>query len=92
MPGIEQYGEIKDSVVKILNNLKNEIFSAEDKVEVHQECLFSSLVKRELQEYAENENIDKIVVFTRERHGLFDSSFAQYLLSNSKCDLEIIRA
>lgn len=92
MPGLEQYDTIRDSVIGILNNIKDVIHAKNKNVNVIEECLFSAFVKKEMLEYAEDKNMNKIIIFTRDKHGFFDSSFAQYMLKNSKSDLEIIRS
>lgn len=92
MPGKDQYDIIKESVVGILDGIKKTILSKNKEVKVTEECLFSSLIKREILEYAQGEDMNKIIIFTRDKHGFFDSSFAQYMLKNSKFDLEIIRS
>ncbi|HXH31907.1 MAG TPA: universal stress protein [Bacteriovoracaceae bacterium] len=54
-------------------------------------CLFSDKPKLKLTEYAVEIKADSILVMTRERHGFFDSSFAQYVSRNSKCNVIILK-
>lgn len=54
-------------------------------------CLFDENPKEEFCLYAKEVKADTLVVFTRERHGLFDSSFASYAAKHSPCHLIIIK-
>lgn len=58
---------------------------------VHYRCLFDENPKEEFCLYAKEMKADTMIVFTRERHGLFDSSFAQYASRHSPCHLIIMK-
>ncbi len=48
------------------------------------QCLFDANPKAKFCLYAEEVKADTVIIFTRERHGLFESSFAQYAARHSK--------
>lgn len=54
-------------------------------------CLFDENPKEEFCSYAKEVKADTMIIFTRERHGLFDSSFAQYVARHSPCHVLILR-
>jgi len=56
-----------------------------------QRCLFSDNPKAMLCEYADDIKADTIVVMSRQRHGFFESSFAQYVGKHSKCHLVTLK-
>lgn len=54
-------------------------------------CLFDENPKEEFCLYAKEVKADTMIIFTRERHGFFDSSFAQYASRHSPCNLIILK-
>ena len=54
-------------------------------------CLFDENPKEEFCLYAKEVKADTMIIFTRERHGLFESSFSQYASRHSPCHLLILK-
>lgn len=80
---------IEQSVLANLIKLTQEIFSPETRVITH--CLFSDNPKEKFTEFAHEIKADTAVIMTREKHGFFDSSFAQYVNRHSKCNVVILK-
>ena len=55
------------------------------------QCLFDENPKEKLVQYLHDQQIDLVIVATRERKGLFESSFASYLNRHAPCSVLIIR-
>lgn len=49
--------------------------------------LFSDDKKGSFTRYVEEVKADLVIIFGRKRHGIFDSSFAQYVSKHSSCDV-----
>lgn len=77
------------SVTKIMDKLYEGSLGPETKIVTH--CLFDENPKEEFCAYAKEVKADTMIIFTRERHGLFDSSFAQYAARHSPCHVLILR-
>lgn len=85
----EDRPRIEESVLKALTDVRNEIFPKHKNVVM--KCLFDVNTKAYFTEYVEKEKADLVVVATRGRHGLFDSSFAQHQLKHSSANLLVLR-
>ena len=93
-PTEDKYPEIEDATKGVLKNLALELVGKEnaDKVSLH--CIFSATPKQRVVEYLRELNADLAVVPTKGTHGLaglFHSSFAEYLMKFSPCDLYVTR-
>jgi nucleotide-binding universal stress UspA family protein len=80
---------IEQSVLATLVKLTQETFSPGTKIIPH--CLFSDNPKGRFTEYAEEMKADTLVVVARDKHGFFDSSFAQYVNCHSKCNVVVLK-
>ena len=54
-------------------------------------CLFDENPKEEFCLYAKETKADTMIIFTRERHGFFESSFASYATRHSPCNLIVLK-
>lgn len=54
-------------------------------------CLFDEKPKEEFCLYAKEIQADTMIIFTREKHGIFESSFAQYAARHSPCHVLILK-
>lgn len=80
---------IEEQMKASLNDLKKEIFPEHTNVQT--KCLFDVNIKAAFTDYVEKEKADLVVVATRHRHGLFDSSFAQHQLKHSPANVLVLR-
>ncbi|HXH73462.1 MAG TPA: universal stress protein [Bacteriovoracaceae bacterium] len=80
---------IEESVIDKLKGLKGEILPHHGKVVY--KCIFDPNEKAAFNDYVLSEQADLVVVATRKKHGLFDSSFAQHLLKHSPGNVLILK-
>jgi len=91
-PTEEKYPELEEASQLILNPLKEKL--ASDCSSVNSKVFFSQSPKQKIKEYLQEVNADMVVVATRGKHGiegLFSSSFAEFLVKFSPCDVHILR-
>lgn len=55
------------------------------------QCLFDTDIKSKMTDYINQNKINLIIVATRERKGIFESSFANYMIKNSAANILILR-
>ncbi len=75
----------------ILSTLVHLCQGVVDSHKVLYRCLFDENPKEEFCLYAKEVKADSMIIFSRERHGLFESSFAQYASRHSPCHLFILK-
>ena len=93
-PTEDKYPEIEEATKSVLKNLANKLFGegARDKVQLH--CLFSTTPKHRVVEFLAESGADLAIVATKGSHGikgLFHSSFAEYMMKFSPCDVYVTR-
>ena len=55
------------------------------------QCLFNEKPKQRILQYVKDEMIDLTIVATREKKGLFESSFANFLCTHSTSSVMVVR-
>lgn len=85
----EERPRIEENIIAALKDLKNEILPGHKHVVF--KCLFDVNTKAAFTDYVKNEKADLVIVATRPRHGLFDSSFAQHQLKHSSANVLVLR-
>lgn len=81
--------EIKKTVIQSLEQIVSNLPNTKAKYIC--DCLFSISPKEAMVKYADDNEMDQTLVLTRKKHGMFSSSFAQYVLSHGHNDLTILR-
>lgn len=81
--------EIEKSIEAKLLSLSESVFGPQ--VKIVTKCLFDENPKEEFCLYAKEIKADTIIVFSRIKHGIFESSFAQYCNRHSHCNLIILK-
>lgn len=93
-PAEDQFDAIENSVKGVLKVLEDEVLDINKDVSIFTKCLIANSPKEILVEYAQERQIDIMVIGTRGKHGvagLFSSSFAEYMVKHAPCELKIIR-
>lgn len=93
-PTEDKYPEIAEASKTILKGVEDELKKNPAIKSFETEVFFSQSPKQKVKEYLENINADLVVVATRGKHGiegLFSSSFAEFLVKFSPCDVHILR-
>lgn len=91
-PAPDQYPEIENSVMGILENLKNDLGLKSEQVE--KRCFFTHSKEQAIAEYLDNSKAEMVVLSTRGKHGIegfFASSLADFLCKYSPCDVLVMR-
>lgn len=79
---------LEKSLTETLKESCRDCFSGE---KVTYKCLFDADPKEEFCLYAKEVKADTIVVFSRAKHGIFESSFAQYVVRHTNCHTVILK-
>jgi nucleotide-binding universal stress UspA family protein len=90
-PNNEDRAILEKSALATLVKKSKECLPAGSEAKVYQHCLFSDSPKDEFCKFSANLPADTLVIFGREKHGFFDSSFAQYVLRHSKANLIVLK-
>lgn len=93
-PTEDKYPEIEEATKGVLKNLATTLVGPERAAKVSLHCLFSTTPKQRIIEFMKEMNADLAVVATKGSHGLagiFHSSFAEYLMKFSPCDVYVTR-
>jgi nucleotide-binding universal stress UspA family protein len=78
---------IEQSVLAKLVHVSGEIVPESFEGKLIQKCLFSDKPKERFCDYVNDIKADLVIVAAREKRGLFESSFAQYVGKNSKANI-----
>jgi hypothetical protein len=82
---------IEKSIVSILENTSKTHLPSNFQGKVIHQCLFADDAKDKFSEYVKGINADLVLVATREKHGIFDSSFAQYLVKHTNANILVLK-
>lgn len=92
-PPEEAKPEIEKTVITSLKNIQ-ENYLPPNLSQVQLSCDFSGNPKQTLVDQLQNEKFDLVITATRGKHGiegLFSSSFSEFLLKFSPCDVLVLR-
>lgn len=93
-PTEDKYPELTEAAKIVLEGVETELKKFHPNTEFVKEVYFTQSPKQKTKEYLEEINADLVVVATRGKHGiegLFTSSFAEFLVKYSPCDIHILR-
>lgn len=83
--------KIEQAVQATLMSYSRKIFPEGFKGKVIVRCLFSDDPKRTFCDYVKEENIDMVIVATREKKGLFESSFTQFVNKHTTANMMVLK-
>jgi hypothetical protein len=83
--------KIQESTVSALQKLASQLLSSKFEGDIITDCLFSDDPKRKFCRYVEEKNIDTVILASREKKGLFESSFTQYVTKHSRANMIILK-
>jgi nucleotide-binding universal stress UspA family protein len=90
-PLVDDQKKIQESTVAGLGKLSGTFLGHDFKGKIITECLFSDDPKRKFCEFIAEKNIDTIIVAAREKRGIFESSFTQYVNKHSHANMIILK-
>lgn len=82
---------ISESVLSMLRKTTKEILPTGFEGKVVERCLFSENPKSKFCDYVKEVGGDLVIISSREKHGLFESSFAQYVGKHSQANLLVMK-
>lgn len=90
-PFQQDRAELSEAVVNKMTELSSKFLPYGHIGKVIYQCLFDDNPKEKMNQYLHDHQIDLAIVGTRERKGLFESSFANYLCRHAACSVLVIR-
>ncbi len=82
---------IAESVQKQLKMIGDKNIPKTFAGKIHYQCLFHDNPKKAFCEFIDTHHIDLVLVSSREKRGLFESSFAQFVAGHSKANMIILK-
>jgi hypothetical protein len=82
---------IREQTIAKLSEMARSLLPLSFKGQVICECLFSDNPKRRFCDYVDEKKVDTIVVAAREKRGLFESSFTQFVTKHTKANMIILK-
>ena len=90
-PSRENEKELTQAVVEKMQSFSPQFLPLAHVGKVVYECLFSEDPKEKMIQYLQKHQIDMVFLATRQKRGLFESSFATFLSRHSPCPVFVIR-
>jgi hypothetical protein len=90
-PLVDDQKKIQESTIAELGKLTATFLGHDIKSKIVTDCLFSDDPKRKFCEYVAEKNIDTIIVAGREKRGIFESSFTQYVNKHSHANMIVLK-
>ena len=82
---------IEQTVVKEISDLKDRILPVGHTGRIVVECLFGEKPAETFCNYAKEKNADLMIVVPRKKKGIFDSSFAKYVINHSDINVMLLK-
>ena len=82
---------IQESIVSILANISKEYMPTGSEGHIYHHCLFDENPKKKFCNYVKESHADLVIIPTRDKHNMFDSSFAQYVNKHSPANTLILK-
>lgn len=83
---------IQESIVALLMKISKEVLPAGFDGRVHYQCLFDESPKYKFCNYVKEAHADLVIIPTRKKHNIFDSSFAQYVNKHSQANMIFLKS
>lgn len=82
---------IKDAILKKMKSITPDIIPHQHVGKISYVCLFGFDPKKDFCNYVNEVDPDLVIIAARPRHGLFESSFSQYVSRHSKCNVLVLK-
>lgn len=83
--------KIKEQSIAKLKEIGRLILPSGFKGKFGVECIFSDDPKRKFCEFVEDNHIDTVILAAREKRGIFESSFTNFVAKHSKANIIILK-
>ena len=90
-PLITEQKEIHDSTIVELRRVASQLLPRNFQGKLVTECLFSDDPKRRFCQYVEENGVDTVILAAREKKGLFESSFTQYVTKHTRANVIVLK-
>lgn len=90
-PMADDRTKIEESVVAMMKDLAGTLFPKDFCGRLSAHCLFSDDPKRKFCDFLDAEKIDMVIVAAREKKGIFDSSFTNYVSKHSRANMLVLK-
>ena len=90
-PLMTEQKQIEDGALRELKRMAPFILPENFQGKLEMECFFSDNPKRKFCDYVEENRIDTIILAAREKRGLFESSFSQYVTKHTRANVVILK-
>ncbi len=87
----EEREKLEQSILTSLKKIADQNMPESFNGTIHYHCLFSDIPKKAFCEFVDDKLINLILISSREKRGLFESSFAQYVAGHTKANLIILK-
>ena len=87
----DERNKLQQKILERLKNIGDKNIPKTFTGKVFFDCLFSDTPKKAFCQYVDKNNIDLVLVSSREKRGLFESSFAQYVAAHTKANMIILK-
>ncbi len=82
---------IEESVLKFLAKTSKAVLPPNFKGKIVQKCIFDAFPKERFSEYVNENKADLVIVPTRQKRGIFESSFAQYVNKHTEANMVLLK-
>ena len=82
---------IEKSVIVTLTKSSKSLLPKDFSGKIYYKCLFGENPKLKFSEYVEQSETDLVIVHTRKKRGLFESSFAQYVNGHTNVSMIFLK-
>jgi hypothetical protein len=82
---------LQQSMLSLMTKMVSEVLAKDFEGKVIVQCLFDESPKAKFCEYVKEVHADTVIISTREKHGFFDSSFAQYVNKHSSANMIFLK-
>jgi nucleotide-binding universal stress UspA family protein len=83
--------ELSEAVIEKMKTMAKGFLPYGHVGKVVYQCLFDTDIKSKMKNYVNENKIDLLIVATRERQGLFESSFANHMIKKSASNILVLR-
>lgn len=82
---------VEESVMSYIKKISHEILPKEFEGKIIHKCFFDAIPKQKFCDYVNEQKADLVIVPTREKRGLFESSFAQYVTKHTHANIILLK-
>lgn len=83
--------KIRDASLVKLKEISQYVLPKTFGGKVFYECLFANDIKRKFCDYVADNNIDTVIMAAREKRGIFEGSFTQYVTKHTKANIILLK-